>query len=150
MRRIVLLLIIAGGAWYAWEHDGGRSEAPVVAPGSAHEAARTDDGLAAAFEQRSRGRQVTGSGKVSRLLSDDDEGSRHQRFVVTLASGQTLLVAHNIDVAPRVASLAVGDTVSFHGEYEWNEQGGVIHWTHHDPQGSHAGGWIEHEGRRYE
>ena len=150
MRQIILLLIIAGGAWYVWEYSGGRSEVPADTPGSTFEPAHTDDAVAAAFEQRSRGRQVTGSGTVTRILSDDNEGSRHQRFVVTLASGQTLLVAHNIDVAPRVASLAVGDTLSFNGEYEWNEQGGVIHWTHHDPQGVHAGGWVEHDGRRYE
>ena len=96
------------------------------------------------------GEQARGSGTVSRILSDDNEGSRHQRFIVRLSSGSTLLIAHNIDLAPRVRSLQVGDTVSFYGEYESNDRGGVIHWTHHDPRGSHVGGWIEHKGRRYE
>ena len=76
--------------------------------------------------------------------------SRHQRFIVQLASGQTLLVAHNIDLAPRVADLKPGHIVAFYGEYEWNERGGVIHWTHHDPRGQHAAGWVEHNGVRYQ
>jgi hypothetical protein len=87
---------------------------------------------------------------VSRILSDDNDGSRHQRFILRLGSGETLLVAHNIDLAPRVSSLREGDTVSFYGEYEPNEKGGVIHWTHNDPQGRHAPGWLEHKGRRYQ
>lgn len=87
---------------------------------------------------------------VSRVLSDDSEGSRHQRFILQLDSGRTLLVAHNIDLAPRVASLREGDKVSFYGEYESNPQGGVIHWTHNDPQGRHTAGWLEHNGRRYQ
>ena len=96
------------------------------------------------------GQQVQGQGEVIRILSDDNDGSRHQRFIIRLGSGQTLLIAHNIDLAPRVASIRVGDTVTFNGEYEWNDRGGVIHWTHRDPQGRHPGGWIEHEGRRYQ
>jgi len=96
------------------------------------------------------GDQVRGSGRVTRVLSDDNEGSRHQRFIVEVSPGRTLLIAHNIDLAPRVQSIRAGDTVSFFGEYEWNDRGGVIHWTHHDPRGSHVGGWLEHKGRRYE
>lgn len=96
------------------------------------------------------GQQVRASAEVTRILSDDNQGSRHQRFIVRLESGRTLLIAHNIDLAPRVAGLRVGDTVSFNGQYEWNEQGGVIHWTHRDPSGHHVHGWIEHRGRRYE
>jgi hypothetical protein len=93
---------------------------------------------------------VQGSGTVTRILSDDTDGSRHQRFILRIASGRTLLIAHNIDLAPRIGSLRTGDTVAFYGEYEWNDKGGVIHWTHHDPQGHHVGGWLEHNGRRYE
>ena len=50
-----------------------------------------------------------------RVLPDDADGSRHQRFIVQLASGQTLLITHNIDVAPRIAGLKVGDSVGFNG-----------------------------------
>ena len=96
------------------------------------------------------GQQVSGSGTVIRILSDDNSGSRHQRFILQLGPGRTLLIAHNIDLAPRVASLREGDTVSFYGEYEPNDKGGVVHWTHSDPQGRHVAGWLEHEGRRYQ
>lgn len=113
-------------------------------------AATTDARLATAFERREYGLQVRGHGTVDRVLSDDNDGSRHQRFILRLGSGQSLLVAHNIDLAPRVAGLAVGDTVEFLGEYEWNDRGGVIHWTHHDPDGSHVGGWLRHAGHTYE
>ena len=54
------------------------------------------------------------------------------------------------DLAPRIYGLSAGDTVSFFGEYEPNAQGGVIHRTHHDPQGRHVDGWLEHRGRRYQ
>ncbi len=96
------------------------------------------------------GTQTQGSGVVTRILSDDNEGSRHQRFILRLPSGQTLLVAHNIDLAARVANIQVGDTVEFNGEFETNPQGGVIHWTHHDPQGMHIDGWLRHKGRTYQ
>jgi hypothetical protein len=106
--------------------------------------------LADAWASRRSNVQVEGSGTVTRVLSDDNDGSRHQRFILELSSGQTLLVAHNIDLAPRIQDLAQGDTVRFFGEYEWNDRGGVIHWTHHDPDGRHVGGWLEHDGYRYE
>ncbi|HVF36167.1 MAG TPA: DUF3465 domain-containing protein [Candidatus Saccharimonadia bacterium] len=122
-----------------------RESPPVRAPGTSNGA----DTIERAVAQRARNAQVRGSGEVERILADDRDGSRHQRFIVRLDSGGTVLVAHNIDLAPRVESLDVGDTVSFAGEYEWNERGGVLHWTHRDPRGSHAAGYIEHEGRTY-
>lgn len=102
------------------------------------------------FTRSDANTQVRGSGVVIRLLPDDREGSQHQRFIISLASGQTLLVAHNIDLAPRINSLSLGDQVEFFGEYEWNEKGGVIHWTHHDPDGSHIDGWVKHKGKLYQ
>ncbi len=103
-----------------------------------------------AFEQRKSDVQVEGEGVVTRVLPDDMQGSRHQRIIIRLASGQTVLIQHNIDLAPRIPDLKVGDTVSFFGEYVWNEQGGLIHWTHHDPARSHVGGWIKHNGETYQ
>jgi len=95
------------------------------------------------------GVEVTGEGVVVKLLRDDTHGSRHQRFIVEIDSGLTLLIAHNIDLAERVPLRGPGDQVRFHGDYEWNHKGGVVHWTHHDPRGRRSGGWIEYEGIRY-
>jgi hypothetical protein len=108
-----------------------------------------DDTIGRAFASRASNIQVEGEGTVIRLLPDDTNGSRHQRFIVQLASGQTVLITHNIDIAPRIAGLEVGDGVRFNGEYVWNAKGGVIHWTHHDPQGRHVSGWVVHNGRTY-
>jgi hypothetical protein len=108
-----------------------------------------DDPIARAFANRESDIQVEGEGTVTRLLPDDLNGSRHQRFIVQLASGQTVLVSHNIDLAPRIDGLETGDSVRFNGEYVWNEKGGVIHWTHHDPRGRHVAGWVIHNGKTY-
>ena len=113
-------------------------------------ASASDEVFARAFAQRARNLQVEGQGVVLKLLADDDDGSRHQRFVVALPSGQTLLIAHNIDLAPRIVGLREGDLVSFSGEYEWNPEGGVIHWTHHDQRNRHPHGWIRHNGNLFQ
>jgi len=109
----------------------------------------SDDPIARAFASRASDIQVEGEGAVIRVLEDDLNGARHQRFIVQLASGQTLLITHNIDIAPRVDALEVGDSVRFNGEYVWNEKGGVVHWTHHDPRGRHVAGWLIHNGKTY-
>jgi hypothetical protein len=109
----------------------------------------SDKVLASLFSERRSSVQVQGSGVVTKLLPDDNDGNRHQRFIVKLSSGQTLLIAHNIDQAARIEGLKPGDRVEFSGEYEWNKQGGVIHWTHRDPAGRHRPGWIRHKGRTY-
>ncbi|WP_416189230.1 DUF3465 domain-containing protein [Neisseria sp. CCUG17229] len=106
--------------------------------------------LQRAFEQRQSKLQVEDEGVVKKTLPDDNKGSRHQRFILKLSSGQTLLVAHNIDLADKIKGLKKGDTVRFYGVYEWSEQGGVIHWTHHDPNGRHIGGWLKHNGKVYQ
>jgi hypothetical protein len=121
-----------------------------ASPNRGTEVPAGDAALAKAFADRARDLQVEGQGTVARVLKDDNEGGRHQRFIVRLASGQTLLIAHNIDVAPRVAGLRVGDEVAFRGVYEWSAEGGTIHWTHHDPDGGHAAGWIRYDGHTYE
>lgn len=161
-RLLVLALVAAAGLYFA----GRIREAPVpsaaVQPsagaprpsaGPARRPAAGESGearIVRAFEQRLSNQWVEAEGVVERILPDDRQGSRHQRFLLRLpSSGHTVLVSHNIDLSPRVRGLQVGDRVVFRGEYEWNTRGGVIHWTHRDPAGKRPGGWIEHKRRRY-
>jgi Protein of unknown function (DUF3465) len=116
-----------------------RPSLPAAGDGSV---ANGDAVLGSAFRNRVSRIEVEGQGTVERILPDDNDGSRHQRFILRLNSGQEILIAHNIDLAPRLPSLRVGDVVRFKGEYDWNDQGGVIHWTHRDPAGRHQSGWL--------
>lgn len=119
---------------------------------SPHSAQQSSEFLSVdeARSQQLRDVHIQGSGEVIRLLADDLKGSRHQRILIKEPSGKTLLVVHNIDLAPRINSIKVGDTLHYLGEYIWNEKGGLVHWTHHDPRGQQIGGWLEHNGKRYE
>ena len=106
--------------------------------------------IAQAFEAKRGDIQVQAEGRVTAVLKDDNQGTRHQKFILTLENGQTVLVAHNIDLAPRIEHLTQGDIVEFYGEYEYSAQGGVIHWTHRDPQNRHIDGWLKHQGKIYQ
>ena len=106
--------------------------------------------IAKIVQQQQSDVQLELTGKVIKLLRDDLDGSRHQKFIIKLTNGHTILVAHNIDLAPRIDDLKKGDSVSIYGEYEWNNKGGVIHWTHHDPAKRHPDGWIKHQGKVYQ
>ena len=93
--------------------------------------------------------EVTGKVRVYKVLSEDDQGLRHERFLVMLSNGTTVLVAHSIDKAPSVP-LEAGDEVVLHGEFISSDKGGVIHWTHHSDSPKHEGGWILYKGKKYE
>ncbi len=172
-RLLVALVVVAAAAYFgvplatSSAPGSGSGQDPGTGSGAASSPAPSGDGGGAATasleesqvavvalmrEQRS-GVMVTFDARVARTISDDNEGSRHQRFILAVedegAPRGTILVAHNIDLAPRVP-VEAGDIVGVYGQYEYNEQGGVVHWTHHDPGGRRAGGWIELDGVRYE
>lgn len=158
----ILLIIILGVVWVANEYKPGTqtnsvaTSAPQSTTNTSNNASASKVGsgsqsdIAKAFRNKQSDIIVTQSGKVLKVLPDDTKGSRHQRILAKVNSGHTVLIAHNIDLAPRLNALKSGDTIRFKGEYEWNEKGGVVHWTHHDPAKRHVGGWIEFDGRRYE
>lgn len=106
-------------------------------------------GIVELYIQQKSGVMVEFDAPVQRILADDNDGSRHQRFILVTDNGHTVLVAHNIDLAERVP-LKTGDRVKVRGEYEYNAQGGVVHWTHRDPGAGTKHGWIELAGIRYE
>lgn len=94
--------------------------------------------------------QVEGSGIVVKVLKDDTNGLQHQKFLLKVSDNITILIAHNIDLAMRVDDIHEGDTVGFKGEYIYTPKGGTLHWTHKDPHGNHAAGWLAHNGKKYE
>jgi len=142
MKRIFTVLLLIGLVFF------GANYLSIDLVQSVH-AGQNGDVISNAFRNKRSGIQVSGTGKVARVLPDDTDGSKHQRFILRLASNQTVLIAHNIDLAPRVESLKTGDTVSFYGVYEWNSKGGTIHWTHHDPKGRHVCGWLKKGSKTY-
>ncbi len=157
MKKIGVLLIVAIGASYSWYVNNsadGLWQASDRTNTSSRESvelvANADQILGNAYKNKRSDIQIQGRGTVEKVLPDDTKGSRHQKFIIRLSTGQTLLVAHNIDLAPRIMGLQRGDDITFYGEYEWSERGGVVHWTHRDPAGRHAHGWLEHKGRRYQ
>jgi len=155
MRKILLVLVFLVAIYQLAQNGSlpfGNPQHPAMVsrPGAVAEGGSNDDALTRALEERQSKVAVQGEGIVSKVLADDDEGSRHQRFIVRMPSGQTILVAHNIDIAPRVEGLNVGDRIGFSGEYEWNDRGGVVHWTHRDPSGRHVAGWLRHGDKLYQ
>jgi len=106
--------------------------------------------LASFFENQESNKQVLVKGVITRLLADDIDGDAHQRFIIRLDNDQTLLIAHNIDLAPRVPDIKTNQLIYVYGEYEYNDEGGVVHWTHKDPDGSHEDGFIFYNGVQYD
>ncbi|MCA9295839.1 MAG: DUF3465 domain-containing protein, partial [Phycisphaerales bacterium] len=91
--------------------------------------ARDDaDAIVRAFEREQSDLMVEFPGRITKVLPDDTETPRHQRFIVQLSNDHTILIAHNIDLCDRVP-IRERDRVIVHGEYEWNDRGGVVHWT---------------------
>jgi hypothetical protein len=144
-----LILLVVAGCGSNVEYDK-PNDTGTNANGTPSALSPSDQVLKALFDGKISDFQIQGSGTVTKILADDLEGDRHQKFILKLASGQTLLMTHNIDIAPKIDSIAVGDSVEFYGEYVWNGEGGIIHWTHRDPDGVHVDGWLKHEGVVYQ
>ena len=144
MKKFALLLVVIALVYGYVQEQG------ITIPSLGSLSRNPASSLQEAYRNQRSDLQVQGAGMVTNVLRDDLEGSRHQRFILTTDTGHTLLVAHNIDIAPKITGLMAGDTVEFYGEYEWNPKGGVIHWTHHDPDHRHVAGWLKHQGRTYQ
>ena len=156
-RKLILLCIVAvlSAVTYIQENFGtgqnqSQNQSSTQTSTADLDYSKTDQLIEKAYQNQQSDLQVAGEGRVIKVLADDLDGSRHQKFILKLSSGRTVLFAHNIDLAPRVDNLREGDQLEFYGEYEWNDRGGVIHWTHHDPRGKHADGWLRHNGKTYQ
>ena len=111
---------------------------------------KPDEIIKQLFERQLNDVQVAGMGVIEKFLTDDNEGARHQRFIIRISNGHTLLMTHNVDIAPRLEEILIGDKIEFYGEYFYNDQGGGIHWTHHDKNKNHIDGYLWHNGTLYQ
>lgn len=92
--------------------------------------------------------EVLVTAQVYKILPTDHYGIPHERFLIKLNNNTTVLIAHNLNMAPS-APLNSGQEVTIKGEYIWNNLGGVIHWTHHTDTPYHVGGYILSNGITY-
>lgn len=144
---LVILLVVI---WQFYFEPSSSSSQPVAAQQVTLSNSVSNPELLRAYNSRIAKVQIKGQGTIIKLLKDDLDGSHHQRILLKVNPNQTLLIAHNIDLAPRIENLRVGDILEFYGEYVWNNKGGVLHWTHHDPRGRHQGGWLKYQGKIYQ
>ncbi len=108
-----------------------------------------EDEILAAHANRQTNVEVTCTLPVKRMLPQDNKGEKHEKFILQMSNGSTILVAHNISRAPYVP-ISEGDVVTVRGEYIWNRKGGVIHWTHLSDTPKHPSGYIDFAGQRYQ
>ena len=148
---IVTIIVVLIAAYVGIDLKQNNLNDNVVQTSIVEEAAVDDQHkIMKAYKQQISNIQVQSKGEVKAILADDNDGSRHQKMILKLENGLTVLVAHNIDLAPRVEGLRKGEIVEFYGEYEYSPKGGVIHWTHHDPQAKHVDGWLKYQGKSYQ
>ncbi|MDF7675647.1 DUF3465 domain-containing protein [Neisseriaceae bacterium ESL0693] len=162
VKKIVLLIVIVSGFWY-WQHqqfdhsfDKSQTRAQIeqalqTAKNSITRPAPSTSSAGLTIRQaHQQGLDkviVNDSGAVVRILPDDIQGDRHQKFIVR-TDGGTVLIVHNIDMAPRLPDLRIGDRVGFQGEFIQNSKGGLVHWTHCGVR--KCRGWLEYKGKRYQ
>jgi hypothetical protein len=102
----------------------------------------------ASWENKEFNVLVEVTGRVALVLPDEHYVTVSQQFLMDLENGHRVLVSHDLKAASRVP-VAVSNTVKVRGEFDWTPDGGIIHWTHKDPDGTREGGWIELAGTRY-
>jgi hypothetical protein len=118
-------------------------------PSTGYDATVDGNVVQQAYASRQSGKWLEARGHIKRVLRDDNEGARHQKFILEMDDGHTVMVAHNVDLARRIPARE-DLLLCVRGRFVWNVRGGVIHWTHHDPDGRLQGGWIEVDDVRYE
>lgn len=160
MKKILLISLLIAISVYQWLIDTDKTEVPfsISSDNATFEdysnkssaSSNVNEAIIEAYKQHQSDVQVNGFGKVVHILPDDNKGLRHQKFILQVPLGPSILIAHNIDLAPRIKSLSKADKVEFYGEYEWNKKGGVVHWTHKDPGGRHIDGWLKHNGKMHQ
>jgi hypothetical protein len=134
----IIVVILAGGAW--WYNPSILADLGFV---------KSDDELiVSAWQQEKSNFHVQFEARVILKLPDEDNYGNAQKFLVVLENGHRLLISHDLEISTRVP-IVVNSLIRVKGEYDWNETGGMVHWTHRDINNERDGGWIELNNHRY-
>ncbi len=131
--------------------ETGQENAPGNAPGSRVETtnASNDSALVNAVNSKRNVDFLEASGvTVIELLADDTQGLPHEKFIVRLSNGATVLCVFNLDMGQRIP-LKVGDIVDLGGQFKWTNVGALMHWLHADTQNRRPDGYVDLNGKRY-
>ena len=98
--------------------------------------------------------EVTADGSIARVLGTRRGPSGvHEGFLLHLGGsagrGLTVRVESNVDLTGPIP-LRAGQAATVRGEYVYDPRGGLIHYTHLDPRGRHAAGYVRVDGRIYQ
>ena len=96
--------------------------------------------------------EVIGQGSVLAILGTRNGPSGvHEGFLLKLTGGCDLMVRVETNVGiTGPLPLHPGETATVKGVFDDDADGGVIHWTHHDPSGRHIAGYVEAGGKIYQ
>jgi len=124
--------------------SAGCSGAVTEKPDNAH--------VCALYASGTSGAEVLAEGTVvAELGTSNGPSGEHEGFLLRLTRQCDLMlrVETNVDITGPVP-LRPGETVIVKGQFEDDPTGGVIHWTHHDPEGRHVAGYVLAGGKYYE
>jgi Protein of unknown function (DUF3465) len=130
--------------------------AALAACAPAGQSSGSDAGNGAVYQSWAQQRsnvEVTASGSVAKVLGTRRGPSGvHTGFLLHLRGaegrGLTVRVEDNVDLTGPIP-IRAGDDVEVRGEYIYDPRGGLIHYTHRDPRGRRAGGYVRIGNRMY-
>lgn len=86
---------------------------------------------------------------VTKLLPDDRNGLKHQKWEARLSNGEVIQVVYNSDMGDRVP-VKIGDKFGVGGQFVWGRQRmGVMHWLHEDKREKRPDGYVFFNGTVY-
>lgn len=81
------------------------------------------------------------------LGTRDTRSGTHEGFVVLTREHRHVRIEENTGITGPIP-LHLGEPVAVQGQYACDD--GVVHWTHHDPEGRHWEGFITAGGHTYD
>ena len=126
-----------------------RHQLPFPTATNASEAKAPNTAFIRAYQERVSGLQLSVSGKITHVFPSPETGDQHQKFIVQLDAGQSVMVIHNRALGSAIDGLLEGETIEVFGEYQWDQGGGIIRRTHQDPASHRQAGWVKYKGRIY-